>query len=148
MSDTCVKHIENYWKAKTTASNELFNKGDFQDALLGYKDALYRAEVLNNNFTDCVRVGIPFVQDYIISCNNIANTYEKLHQYEEAENILKRVVYYLLHLEENKILNSNEIQSELKRASLAYINYMEKNQLGKKRQKHLLKELKERFVIN
>lgn len=148
MSDTCVKHIENYWKAKTTTSNKSFNKGDFKDALSGYKEALYRAEVLNNNFTDCVRVGIPFVQVYIISCNNIANTYEELHQYEEAENILKRIVYYLLHLEGNKILNSNEIQSELKRASLAYISFMEKNNLEKNRQEHLLKELKERFVVN
>ena len=46
MSDTCMNHIEKYWQALTVANNELFNKGDFEKALSGYKDALYRAEVL------------------------------------------------------------------------------------------------------
>ncbi len=148
MSDTCIKHIENHWKAKTTASNELFNERKFQDALLGYKDALYRAEVLNNNFFDCIRVGIPFIQVYVISCNNIAYTYEELGKLEEAENMLKRAVYYLLHFEENKILDSNEIQSELRKASLIYMSFTEKNNLEKIKQEHLFNDLKERFVTN
>lgn len=148
MSENHIRHIENFWKVKTTASNELFNKGSFKDALSGYQDALYRAEVLNNNFTDCIRVGIPFVQVYIISCNNIANTYQELNQYKGAESMLKRVIYYLLHLEENKILNSNEIQSELKRASLAYISFMEKNNLEEFRQEHLFRQLKKHFIVN
>lgn len=148
MSDTCIRHIENYWKAKTTASNELFNKGHFQDALLGYKDALYRAEVLNNNLSDCIRASVPFTQVYIISCNNLANTYEELQKYEEAENMLKRVVYYLLHLSGNQDLDMNETQSELKRAALNYVRFVEKNNLGKAGQEHLFSELKERFIIN
>ncbi|MCK0159618.1 tetratricopeptide repeat protein [Allomuricauda sp. F6463D] len=148
MSDPCIQHIENYWKIKTTDSNELFNKGSFKAALTGYEEALYRAEVLNTNFADCIRVGIPFLQIYIISCNNIANTYEELHQYEKAENILKRIIYFLLHFEGNKILDSNEIQSELKRASLTYVSFTEKNNLKKLQQEHLFRKLKERFVTN
>lgn len=148
MSDSCIRHIENYWKAKTSASNDVFNKGHFKDALLGYKNALYRAEVLHNNFIDCVRVGIPFIQVYIISCNNIAKTYEELQQYEKAESMLKQVVSYLIHLERNTIFNSDKIQSELQKATLAYISFIKKNNVKNLKQELLLRALKERFVTN
>lgn len=148
MSDACMNHIERYWQALTVANNELFNKGDFEKALSGYKDALYRAEVLNNHIKDCVRLKIPFIQVYIISCNNLANTYEELGKLEEAENMLKRTVYYLLHLSGNKELNLNEIQSELKRAALAYVRFAEKNNSGKTKQEQLFRTLKEQLVEN
>ncbi|MDK7674894.1 tetratricopeptide repeat protein [Weeksella virosa] len=148
MSDACMNHIEKYWQALTVANNELFNKGDFEKALSGYKDALYRAEVLNNHIKDCVRLKIPFIQVYIISSNNLANTYEELGKLEEAENMLKRTVYYLLHLSGNKELNLNEIQSELKRAALTYVRFAEKNNSGKTKQEQLFWILKEQLVEN
>ncbi len=148
MSDTCMNHIERHWQALTVSSNELFNKGDFEKALSGYKNALYRAEVLNNNISECIRLKTPFVQVYIISCNNLANTYEELGNKEDAENLLKRVVYYLLHLTANKELNIDELQSELKRATLAYVNFLEKNDIVKSTQEKLFTVLKEQLLEN
>ncbi|UII34562.1 tetratricopeptide repeat protein [Fulvivirga ulvae] len=145
MSDTCVKHIEDFWKNKTKSSTELFNKGSFEEALEGYQEALYRAEVLNHNFSNCLRVGIPFIQVYVISCNNLANTYEEMGQLEEAEKMLKRVIYYLLHMAGNDTLNIEEIQSELKRASLCYVRFADENHFGKVEHGQLLDELKEKF---
>ncbi len=140
--------IERHWQALTVSSNELFNKGDFEKALSGYKNALYRAEVLNNNISECIRLKTPFVQVYIISCNNLANTYEELGNKEDAENLLKRVVYYLLHLTANKELNIDELQSELKRATLAYVNFLEKNDIVKSTQEKLFTVLKEQLLEN
>lgn len=146
MSDTCMNHIENHWKVLTTSTNEYFNKGKYEKALTGYKNAFYRAEVLNGHIPDCVRLKIPFIQVYIISCNNLAYTYEKLLKYEEAENMLKRVVYYLLHLAGNNTVNINEIQPELKRATLAYIKFAEKTDSGKIKHEMLFRILKEQLL--
>lgn len=143
-----MNRIERYWQALAVSNNELFNKGDFENALTGYKDALYRAEVLNNNIPDCIRLKIPFIQVYIISCNNLANTYEELGNLEESENMLKRAVYYLLHLIGNKALNISEVQSELKRATLAYVRFAEKNNVGKNKQEQLFRTLKEQLLEN
>lgn len=143
-----MNHIERYWQTLTVANNELFNKGDFEKALTGYKDALYRAEVLNNHIPDCIRLKISFIQVYIISCNNLANTYEELGNMEEAENMLKRTVYYLLHQAGNKELDMDEIQSELKRATLSYVRFTEKNNCGKAKQEQLIRTLKEQLLEN
>ena len=40
MSDTCVNHIENYWKILTEEANESFNEGNYEVALSGYLNAL------------------------------------------------------------------------------------------------------------
>ncbi|MCX7549009.1 tetratricopeptide repeat protein [Xanthomarina sp. F1114] len=148
MSDTCMNHIEKHWQALTVSSNELFNKRKYKKALSGYKDALYRSEVLNNNVSDCIRLKIPFVQVYIISCNNLANTYQELGEKEQAENMLKRVVYYLLHLAANKKMNMDELHSELKQATLAYVDFTEKNNILKSKQEKLFTALKEQLVQN
>ena len=148
MSDTCISHIENHWKRLTVNANAFFNKGVSEKALAGYKDALYRAEVLNNNVGDCIRLKIPFMQVYIISCNNLANTYAALGKEEEAENMLKRVVYYLMHLTANKRINRDQLQSEIKRASLAYLHFAEKNSIGKLKQEQFFKILKEQLLEN
>lgn len=148
MSDSCIEHIENHWKSLTVSNNEFFNQGHFEKALSGYKDALYRAEILNNNIEDCLRLKIPFVQVYIISCNNLANTYEDLGQREEAENMLKRVVYYLLHLAGNPLVKVEELQSELKKATLSYTRFAEKTNPKKDKQEQLFKELKEQLKEN
>lgn len=146
MGDTCMNHIERYWQELTASTNELFNKGDFKKALIGYENALYRAEVLNNNISDCIRMKIPFLQVYIISCNNVAYTYEELGKQDEAENMLKRTVYYLLHLMNNSELNTNEIQSELKRATVAHAQYVEKKSNGIVKQEQLVSAIKEHLV--
>ena len=145
MNPTSIIQTENYWKAVTLASNEAFDKGNFNDALLGYKDALTRAEKLNNVISDCMCMGIPLIQVYVISCNNLANTYEELQQYNEAERMLKRVVYFLLYYSEDKSLDTDEIQSELKKATLTYIGFAEKNHLSKICQEQMIRELKEQF---
>ncbi|WP_243832716.1 tetratricopeptide repeat protein [Myroides indicus] len=143
-----MSHIEKYWRALTVSNNELFNNGNFEKALSGYKDALYRAEVLNNHIPDCMRLKIPFMQVYIISCNNLANTYEKLGKLEEAENMLKRTVYYLLHLASNVELQIDEVQSELKRATLNYLQFAEKTNIGKVKQEKFFTILKEQVLEN
>ncbi|TXD48296.1 tetratricopeptide repeat protein [Polaribacter sp. IC073] len=148
MSDNCMNHIEKHWQILTVSNNELFNRGDFEEALLGYKDALYRAEVLNNNISDCIRLKIPYIQVYNISCNNLANTYEELGNKAAAENMLKRVVYYLLQLTVNKELNIDELQSELKLATLAYVNFLEKNNITEDKQKKMITILKEELLEN
>ncbi|MBX2923202.1 MAG: tetratricopeptide repeat protein [Chitinophagaceae bacterium] len=147
MSDTCISHIENHWKALTAAANDFFNKGDFEKALSVYKDALYQAEALNNHQGDCLRVAIPFMQVYIISCNNLSNTYDELGQRKEAENMLKRVVYYLLHLSKQEEVKRDELQNELKKASVALLNFAGENG-EEKRQQQLLISLKEQLAEN
>ena len=145
MSDTCVNHIERHWQTLTVLNNKLFDKGDFKKALFGYKDALYIAEVLNNNMSDCIRLNTLFIQVYIISCNNLAHTYSELGNKEEAENMLKRVLFFLLHLTTIRSIsqvNGTEIQSELKQATLAYVDFSEKNNVTKTKQEKLFTTLK------
>ncbi|MBV7441521.1 tetratricopeptide repeat protein [Weeksellaceae bacterium TAE3-ERU29] len=138
MSDTCIKHIEDYWKFITNKSNELFNKGNFEEALSNYKQALYRAEVLCNNIPNCIKSAIPFMQIYIISCNNVAYTYEKLGKYDKAEHMLKKVISYLIFmLNKEELIKPVIVQSELKRASLAYIQFLEENKNGEHKKEQL-----------
>ncbi|MGS2762785.1 tetratricopeptide repeat protein [Sinomicrobium sp. M5D2P9] len=129
MSEPCLNHIENYWKTKTNTSNKLFRKGQFEEALVGYKDALYRAEVLNHNLSACIRHHVPFIQVYIISCNNIAYTHVELKQEEQAEIMFRRVIYYLLHLlhKQHPDIKTEEIQNELKRAAITYTDFVTEN---------------------
>lgn len=146
MSDSCMCHIENHWKTLTVSANETFNKKEYENALKNYKEALYRAEVLNIHFKDCLRLEIPFIQTYIISCNNLASTYEELEAFEEAEDMLKKVVYYLLHFSGNNELNKDEIQAELKRATLALVAFTEKNKKAENNHKKLLRSLREQLI--
>lgn len=141
MSDACMDHIKNHWKTLTTTSNEYFNKGDLDRALSGYKEALYRAEVLNNYQAGCRRLNIPFMQVYIISCNNLFNTYLELNRADDAENMLKRAVYYLLYLSRQGNINREETQNELKKASLVLLSFINKKEDKRK----LLKDVKEQL---
>lgn len=126
MSDTCMSHIENHWKTLTITANESFEKGNLEQALLDYTDALFRAEVLNNHQQESLRLDIPFVQVFIISCNNLSATYEDLGNLDEAEKFLKRVVYYLLHITTLKTVKEDEIQRELKKAAILLLNFTKK----------------------
>lgn len=130
MSDKCIKHIEEAWKLKTEFANQLFDDGAYQESILPYEEALYRAEVLNNNMKKAIETGIPYLQIYAISCNNIAFTYEKMADVEKGEKMLKRVLFYLLLKIEQGDSHNPEIQSELKRAMLTYSEYAERNQLA------------------
>ncbi len=147
MSDTCMSHIENHWKTLTLTANDCFNKEDFEKALSGYKEALYRAEVLNDHQENCQQLEIPFMQVFIISCNNLSNTYLKLGQCEAAEIMLKRAVHYLLHLSKQKYINMDELQNELKRASFALFNFNGKK-IGEKEHEKLLRNIKEQLAEN
>lgn len=146
MSETCIKHIEEYWKIKTIMSNKLFKKNNLKKALSGYKEAMYRAEVLNSNHIDCVRSRVPFLQIFIISCNNLANTYEKMRKIKEAEDYLKRVIYYLLYAMRSKDFNKNEAQSELKKATLRYISFAEDNNINTNYDKNVFSEVKKQIL--
>jgi len=127
MSDTCMKHIENYWKTLTNAGNELYQQEKLQEALLKYQDALYRAEVLSKHIDQCLHLNISFVQIYIISCNNIATIYQATNKLQAAENILKRTVHYCIHLMHNKQLDKSMIYAELQRVYCAYQQFVASN---------------------
>ena len=125
-----LKHVEEAWKSRTNVSNALFNEGKFEESLVGYEQALARAEVLNNYMEAAMQFGIPSIQTFVISCNNIAFTYEKLERFDKGAAMLKRSIYFLLIKSRNAYLNGNEIQSELKRAMLNYLDYAERNALA------------------
>lgn len=146
MSETCIKNIEEVWKQKTVSANDLFNQGKYNAALNGYTDALFRAETLNTNHQDARSAGIPFMQVFAISCNNLANTYEELGELEEAQKMMKRVIYFLLHLSNNQDLDPSEIQSELQRASLTYSSFAEKHQINKNEKAEVICAIKEELV--
>ncbi|MCG8805511.1 tetratricopeptide repeat protein [Tenacibaculum finnmarkense] len=147
MSNTCITRIENYWKIKTKNANDLFNQGNYNEALTYYTDALYRAEVLTKNTRTCNNVGIPFMQVYMISCNNLANTYKELGNPKQAVRMLKNSVYYLLHLIEKNKNDTQEIQLELRRATLNYFSFTEEIQYTNK-EDYLMLVLKENVLKN
>ncbi len=124
MSDTCISQIASHWSTKTSFSNALFQRCAYQEALSSYEEALYRAEVLTNHYQDCLRNGIPFIQIYMTSCTNIAHTQSALHAHDKAEEMLKRVLYYLLHLSKIKDVDPMEIKRALKRAVVYYYDFV------------------------
>lgn len=131
MVNSDLRAIEQYWQTLTLSSNVLYNADKFEEVLSSYQCALASAELLNNHLTDCICLEIPVMQVYIISCNNLANTYIALGDFEQADRMLKRVLYYLLHLVVHAQLDQNEIQSELKRAASAYQQFAEKTNMEK-----------------
>ncbi len=147
MSDVRIHRIALYWKAKLLASNEYFDKREYENALMGYHNTLYWASVLNEYPSDCLRLRIPYMQVYIISCNNLSNTYCALGYLEEAENMLKQVVYYLVHLSGRPGVNIEELQRELKRAGAALLSFAWDNG-GKEEQEKLFLTIKELLVKN
>jgi len=147
MSESCMQHIEDFWKKKTNAANQLLNEGKHKEALLVYEEALYRAEVLNNHQSDAIDLGIPFIQVFAISCNNIAFTYEEMGQIEKSKKMLERVVYYFLYLTKGKQVDLNEIQSELKRAILTYKEFVDRNGIEMESKKNMLSDIQEHLDV-
>jgi tetratricopeptide (TPR) repeat protein len=129
MSDVQIRHIEKTWKQKTASANELFHQRKYGEALSGYTDAIAAAETLNVNDEDALRAGIPLVQVFIISCNNLANTHEELGQLEKAEKMLRRsvhfVIYLLKHYSEERA-ESLYLERELKSTVLNYCDFCQR----------------------
>lgn len=143
MSTTCIAEIESHWKVKTSMANELFEKKLFDKALKRYKDALYRAEVLNNYASVCKKAKVPFIQVYIISCNNIAYTYEALGLTERAESMFKRAIYFLIHLCESDENEREVLRNELSRATVAYTDFVKKHSIPTLNKEQVLFDVKE-----
>lgn len=147
MGERCMKHIEDYWKTLTVSANDFFHTGNFEQALSDYQEALYRAEVMNDHRSECSELNIPFMQLYIISCNNLSNTYIELGRLEDAERMLKRVIYYLLYLVKDGDISSDEVQNELKRASVALMAFGQEHS-DKQSQQANFQLLKEELTEN
>ena len=146
MSNTQVRHIENFWKQKTVDSNALFNQNKFLEALHGYTEAHVVAETLNVNYLDALKAEIPLLQVFVISCNNLANTYEELGRLEEAETHLQRAVYFLLHCSRHRNMDAIEIQSELRRAVFTYTQFAEKHQIDRGNHEEAIGAIKEVLI--
>lgn len=113
----------------------------------GYEEALCRAEVLNQHLKKAMIIGIPFIQIFAISCNNIAFTYEKMGLSQKGEKMLQRVVYFLVFQHEKTEHNSREIQSELKRAMLNYNEFANRNTLDVDNVKLVFKDIQKQLKI-
>lgn len=146
MSNAQIGHIEETWKQKTVASNALFDQGSYVAARNGYTEAIVAAETLNVNGAEALRAGIPLIQIFVISCNNLANTLEELGQLGEAEKILKRALYFLLGRYRTKAKDPSEIGSELTRAYLNYVNFVEKHQIDGSGQDEVVGSIKEALM--
>lgn len=139
--------IHEDWKIKTETSNHLFDEGTFEYSLSGYQEALSLAELLNNSLIEAKRAGIPVVQIFIISCNNIAFTYEKMDKNIEGQKMLKRAIYFLLLQSNNKSLSITEIQSELKKAMLNYTEFVDRNDIEIKDIEKVFADIQEQFEV-
>ena len=127
MSDKCLCHIHNYWQEITKISNASFFKEDYNQAIVGYQQALYRAQVLKNYPTRCKELNIPLLQIYVISYNNLAFCYKELNQVEKAQNYLTYVVCYLLYLRSKCLLDAKSFSYELQKAVLTYLEFLQDN---------------------
>jgi len=120
--------VEKYWQQVTLSNNSLFDEGQYESALHGYMEALQSAEVLNLHIGECIRSEVPFIQLYLISCTNLMYTYIALCRFDDAETMLNRMLYYLLHLLENENMDKYLIQAELKRVTLTYLDFIKNTQ--------------------
>ncbi|CEN41336.1 tetratricopeptide repeat protein [Capnocytophaga cynodegmi] len=147
MSDTCVNHIENYWKFLTEEANKFFEEGNNELALDGYLNALYRAEVLNSNLPDCVQLKVPFIQVYTISCYNLANCYQEVKDLNRAEEILQKAIYFLLHFYQ-KDYQKEIIEKELRKSILNYLSFTQKSNVRTSKTDAFLTYLKNQTTKN
>lgn len=145
MSDTCLKHVEQAWKLKTEKSNELFMDQRFEESLAGYEEALFRAELLNNYHRETIRLGIPLLQIFAISCNNIVFTCEEMGLLNKGEKMLRRVIYFLLFHLKKIGANGDEIQCELKMAMMNYRSYTTRNRISVKTTKKVFMDIQDQL---
>ncbi|TPN81230.1 tetratricopeptide repeat protein [Aquimarina algicola] len=140
--ENIIYKTERLWKTITVDANTLFEQHKFKEALNNYKNALRQAEILNNYKSECIQGKIPFIQLYIISCNNIAYTYIELKLLEKAGDMFKRTIYYLLYLLDYDCAG---IERELKRAVATYLDYSVKYEKDDDSQNKILSDIKEHF---
>lgn len=138
-----MRALEEQWEAHTLAANAFFEQGQYEAALPGYAAALRQAEALNEQAQACLELGVPFVQMYIIACNNLSNTYLELGQLAETERLLKRPIYYLLHLQNEASVAVPDLESELRRATLVYLAFAKQTGINQQAQRQLLSEIQE-----
>ena len=131
MSEACVKHVELAWKVKTTIANQYFNDGNYDLALMGYLEALARAEVLKNNSSQNLK-SIPLVQIMVISYTNLSNTYLELEDYKSAKNMYTGTICFLISILYSKGKNKENTKSIIgafRNVFLSYSTFLK--QIGK-----------------
>lgn len=126
MSNSCIQTAHKHWQKLTLQANSLFNNKDYEEALVLYKRTLYHAEMLEKYGAQCIELEIPFVQMYVISCNNLANTCEELQQYNDSVQYLQRSLKYLIRLSGNKDLDREEIRQEAHKAAILCMSFQQK----------------------
>ncbi|AEL25113.1 hypothetical protein [Cyclobacterium marinum] len=142
MSAQGLISLENTWKTHTNAGNNQFRTGCFMKALLFYEKALEIAKLINQHKEKCTKVSIPYIQIFVISCNNMANTYEELCKPEKTEKLLKRVVYFLLTLSEQGLVSSEVLHNEMRLSMINFTDYVKRNGLNQEETERLLLNIK------
>jgi hypothetical protein len=102
MSQTDLLYLENEWKELTKAGNDLCPKTTEQ-ALIKYRSALAKAEKLMQYLNKCIASKIPVMPIFLISCNNLAETYCKLEKWDKADKMLKRGIFYIEFLRKKEL---------------------------------------------
>lgn len=128
MSELCLRRVENFWKKKTEKSNTYFDNEQYNTALEGYQEALLRAEILLVYRNDAMALKIPFLQIYIISCNNLAEAYEKLKLPTKGVQVLEKVLHQLLFLFKEGEIDAIVFNKEMAKAIVNFKRY--KKQFG------------------
>jgi hypothetical protein len=77
----------------------------------------------------------------------LANCYQEIKDLKNAEEMLQKVIYFLLYLYE-KNYKKEEIQGELKKSVISYINFIQKNNLDTISKTIFLTYLKKRLITN
>ncbi|MBL4755916.1 MAG: hypothetical protein JKY52_20280 [Flavobacteriales bacterium] len=138
MSKEDLIQSENRWKEITLCANNLFNKNAFDEAKSQYDTALKEAGKLVSHFNSCTNIKIPVVPIFVISCNNLANTYQELGDSSLAEVQLRRAVFFIIHLKEQEDLSpqvTESLQRELSKVVLTYSEFCKKTNQEDKSEK-------------
>ena len=129
MSSYCILHIKEAWELKTKSGDKLMKSGNYKEALEFYKEALYRAEVLNLHTYACRSIKVSFMSLLVSSFKNIIHIYERMNCIEQAEEMMKKMIAYIIKLFKNKEITEQEYQTEIKVALVSYTDFINKYQL-------------------
>ncbi|WP_034060187.1 hypothetical protein [Lacinutrix jangbogonensis] len=97
MSTVDLLHTETIWKQITKRGNTLM-ESETINAVHDYETALQKAEALMEHHIKCLKLKIPVRPIFIISCNNLAEAYCHLKNWNKADTFLKRSIYYIEYL--------------------------------------------------
>lgn len=125
--------LERQWRDHTDAANTLFNSNRHAEAAEGYASALVSAETLNRHPVSALRAGLPIVQIFVLSCQNLSNALVELDRLAEADALMRRSVHFLIHSIEDKATAADvrdEAIREVGRALIAYAEFVERTGLG------------------